>query len=189
MEIINKMAQECYLKYREALDNESFADLYAALSDIKAHHRAKVLSQAIGDEHDAQSSYDDVLFKVIAKDGITDITRMLYVCLKYERIKLYRKNSRWKERTYFPESEAEFGGCIDRPAPDSIGLLRALIDRSNEPVASLIVNMTLQGEKKESISATCNRAGLHHNTGLRSLRRLKRYYNEEIDGSLSEYLA
>lgn len=189
MKIIDVHAQECYLRYRQTLHNESFTELYIALADVKTWHKSKVLSSGAGDVYDAESSFDDVLFGLASRDDIADIRRLLYVSLRFTRLKLYRKNSRWKERTYYPESDAEFGKTIDRIEPDRAEFIRALIDRSGEKTAALIADMALSSNGKESISGISGRAGLHHNTALRSLRRLRRYYNAEIDGDLTEYLA
>ncbi|GAB6927125.1 hypothetical protein JCM10914A_11080 [Paenibacillus sp. JCM 10914] len=187
--IIDVHAQECYLRYRQTLDNESFTELYIALADVKSWHKSKVSSSGAGDVYDAESSFDDVLFGLASREGITDIRRLLYVSMRFTRLKLYRKNTKWQERIYYPESDAEFGGTVDRIEPDRTELIRALIDRSGEKTAALIADMALRSNAKESITSISGRAGLHHNTALRSLRRLRRYYNVEIDGDLAEYLA
>lgn len=182
-------AQDCYLRYRQAQDNDNFADLYAALADIKSWHRAKVLWTGAGDVHDAESSFDDILFGLANRDGITDIRRLLYVSLRYARLRLYKKNASWRDRTYYPESDAEFGATIDRAEPDRADFILTLVKRSTEKTAALIVDMALKTDGNESISALADRMGTHHHAAFRSLRRLRRYYNPEIDGSLGEYLA
>lgn len=182
-------AQELYLRFREAQDNGSFSELYEALADIKSWHRAKVLSTGAGDSYDAESSFDDVLFSIANRDGITDIRRLLYVSLRYARLRLYKKNAKWSDCTYYPESDAEFGGTYDREEPDRADFILTLVKRSNEPVAALITNMALKCEEKASVSGLAGQAGFHQQTVFRSLRRLRRYYNPEIDGSLADYLA
>lgn len=189
MEIINFHAQECYLRYRQALDNDSFADLYAALSDIKRRHRSKVLTTGAGDAYDADSTFDDALFSVASKDDVTDVCRLLYVHLRYARIRLYNKNARWRDHVYYPEEYEEFGATVDRVEPDRIGFIRELIVRSGEEVAALITDMALTNGGTESISAISGQVGLHHNTVFRSFKRLRKYYNADMDGNLAEYFA
>ncbi|GIP21051.1 hypothetical protein [Paenibacillus sp. J22TS3] len=189
MNVLDEHAQECYLRYRQTRDNESFTDLYEVLKDIKSWHRAKVLSTGAGDVYDAESSFDDVLLVIANRDGITDICRLLYVSLRYARLRVYKKNSSWSGRIYYPESDAEFGGTNDREETDRAGFILSLVKRSNEPVAALIADMALKTDGKESISSLADRAGTHHHKAFRSLRRLRRYYNPEIDGGLAEYLA
>lgn len=189
MKVIDTHAQECYLRYREAQDNASFADLYNALADVKSWHRSKVISTQAGDIYDADSSFDDTIFVLAKRDDVVDIRRLLYIHLRYARIRLYHNTARWRDRTYYPEEYEEFGATVDRIEPDRAGLILTLVKRSNEPVAALITDMALKTDGDESISAITGRAGLHHNTAFRSLRRLRRFYNADKDGNLAEYLA
>lgn len=189
MNVLDEHAQQCYLRYRLVQDNQSFTDLYAALKNMKSWHRAKVLSTGVGDVYDAESSFDDVLLGLLKRDDITDICRMLYVYLRYKRIDLHRKGSRWNDRVYYPESDVEFGATVDLVEPDRIGFIRELIERSGEEVAALITDMALADGGGESISALSGQAGLHHNTVFRAFKRLRRFYDEDIDGELSEYIA
>lgn len=182
-------AHECYLRYREMQDNGSFTDLYKALANIKSWHRAKVLAMGAGDVYDADSTFDDALLSVASRDDVYDVCRLLYVYLRYARIKLYRKNGDWRDHTYYPESDVEFGATVDREEPDRAGFILTLVKRSNEPVAAVISDMALKTDGKVTISELANQAGTHHHAAFRSLRRLRRYYNPEIDGSLGEYLA
>ncbi|MMZ61161.1 hypothetical protein D1872_232950 [compost metagenome] len=167
----------------------TFDELYASVADIKRWHRWRVVSSGAGDVYDADSSFDDVVLRLAGRDDITDFRRLLYVYLKYKRIDIYRKNTQWKARTYYPEQDTEFGAITDRPQPDRAGFIRELIDRSGEETAALIADMALKTDGNESISALAERMGTHHHAAFRSLRRLRRYYNPEIDGSLAEYLA
>ncbi|MMZ65750.1 hypothetical protein D3C76_1324270 [compost metagenome] len=76
---------------------------------------------------------------------------------------------------------------MDRIEPDRIGFIRELLDRSGEEVAALITDMALTNGGTESISAISGQAGFHHNTVFRSFKRLRRYYNPDMDGNLAEY--
>ncbi|MCH1641799.1 hypothetical protein MJ257_17020 [Paenibacillus timonensis] len=189
MKVIDTHAQECYLRYREAQDNATFTDLYNALADVRSRHRSKVISSKAGDTYDADSSFDDILLSLASRDDITDIRRLLYVHLRYARIRLYHKTARWRDHTYYPEEYEEFGATVDRIQPNIVGLIRDLLDRSGDKTAALIANMTLQTDGNESISAVAGRAGVHHHAAFRPLKRLRRYYNAEMDGELAEYFA
>ncbi|MGG6309979.1 hypothetical protein [Paenibacillus macerans] len=189
MNVIDTHAQEGYLRYREAQDNASFTDLYNTLADVKSRHRSKIISTRAGDIYDSDSSFDDILFMLAKRDDVVDIRRLLYIHLRYARIRLYHKTARWRDHTYYPEEYEEFGATFDRVESDRVGLIRELLDRSGDKTAALIVSMTLQTDGRESISSVAGRAGLHHNTVLRPLRRLRKFYNAEKDGELAEYLA
>lgn len=189
MNVLDEHAQECYLRYRQSQDSGSFTELYEALADIKSWHRSKVLSTGAGDVYDADTSFDDILLGLASRDDITDIRRLLYVSLRFTRTKIYHKNARWRDRTYYPESDAEFGATVDREEPDRAGFILTLVERSGEDVAALITDMALADGGGESISALSGQAGLHHNTVFRALKRLRRFYDADIDGELSDYIA
>ncbi|MDU7472114.1 MAG: hypothetical protein E7L01_01955 [Paenibacillus macerans] len=167
----------------------TFDELYASLSDIKRWHRRRVVSSGAGDVYDADASFDDAVLGLAARDDITDFRRLLYVHLRYKRIELWRKNARWRDRTYYPQEYEEFGATVDRIEPDRAGFIRELVERSGDKTAALIVDLARQTDGKESISALASRAGTHHHAAFRALRRLRRYYDAEKDGDLAEYLA
>ncbi len=167
----------------------TFDELYASLSDVKHWHRRRVISFGAGDVYDADASFDDVVLRLAARDDITDFRRLLYVHLRYKRINLWRKNARWRNRVRYPESDAEFGVTVDRIEPDRAGLIRELIERSGNKAAATFAAMVLATDGSVSISALAGRAGTHHHAAFRSLRRLRRFYDADMDGNLSEYLS
>lgn len=184
MRVINEKAQKYYVRYRQSQDSDTFTDLYNALSAVRHWFRRKV-----GELHDANTIFDDSLLYLVQKDGITDITRLLYRHLMYRRLDLWQKNKSRSERFYFTEEESMFGATFDREETSGSAFIYELVERSGSTAGADIVSQVLATDGSVSISAIAARMGMHHYAALRSLKRLGRYYDADIDGQLSEYLA
>jgi hypothetical protein len=192
--------------------NEVFTEIYAATKKERNINRSRVTASGYGDEADAQTVFDDVIFKMLGDTRITDFERTLNRRLRTKRIDLLRKVVRTRARQcsldemYEEESE---GTPIPEEVLDKIKTVtaeqsyldakketnqRQLIDffsrsAKTDSTTTTIVAAFLKSDDNTSPNAIAKSLGLHHETVSRKLRSLSRLHDANRFGEYREYLA
>lgn len=203
--------------HRQNPTAETFNRLYEeAAAEFGEFHRDTLRSRGCQDEHRAQETFDNAVLELSRRDDIKDFTNSLSAALKLKRLEVFRRNKRRRKRVvgsldevvedvssgeYQPKYKLPPEICAASAEVEAIPimgtkkeaekrqLLDILVDRANDPVATLIAteNRTFDCDDF-SVNAFAKTLGIHHQEARRKLDLIARQFRPEVDGDILEYL-
>lgn len=199
-----------YRHYKENPTEPNFADLYSqARTDFLQANRAKMVIMGYLDTNDADSVFDDAVWKAANKDDLDNFGLWLRTSLRNERIDFVRAESRRRKRiagyinedvgggksastlilkTEKEEVENEVFYSEEKKRTNQRQLVSSLLEPltvQSDPFMSEIIERVKSGESPGAIAKS---HGLERNTVVRKIRHLSRHYDRQIYGDITDYL-
>lgn len=187
--------QKAYEQYAEDRCNDTFVKLYREAENLfKKINRGKI--GFMGDRNDADEIFDETVWQMSQRDGITNFGAFLSTGLKNGRCDFFRKEGRHTSRViaYLDDSE-RCPVTLRAPEPPELTgkekeqrqLLQSLIEYSGNEVAIAVVDLGQTRADLTSITEICTALNFHHVQGFRAMRRLSRGYDPVKHGDITDY--
>lgn len=189
--------------------DHTLRELYdEAVNTFRRWHRTQTISLRKGDEHDADTYFDDTFLKLCQRDDIQDFGKTFSRALNVGRLKIGRNNGRRQKRysltvdesrenedgSHTPiceiisELSAELTFIENKKRADQLQLIDSLVnDPSKVDCETKLI--ASQFREYDSITALSKALGMHHEYVKRKLRKLARHYDANRFGSHRDYLA
>jgi DNA-directed RNA polymerase specialized sigma24 family protein len=200
--------------YRATKDQAVFAEIYAEVDEERRTNKRLVLRSGLGDENDADSIFDERLFKLISRDDVIDFGKLLSTALKNARLSFYRAEKRRRAHYILaPKSNSDDDGDeaptshliadeldmeheaverLDKKKEDQQRqLLVSIHESARIPFDSEMVRAIKELQRLEqrfSIEALAKALGIQRNTLARKLERLGRAYDRNVHGEITDYI-
>lgn len=189
--------------------DQTFREMYdEAVKVFQKTHRAQTLAMRRGDEHDADSYFNDAFLRLSQRDDIDDFARTFSKALRIGRLKIGRDNGR-RQRLItvtldatIEQEDGSYTPIYETPTVESAEVTYArskkeadqlqLIDFLENDPGQVDRDTTLilsQFRQYDSITALAKALGMHHEFVKRKLRKLSRRYDANRFGDVRDYLA
>ena len=200
-----------YRQYKEEPSESNFQQLYKeAKSEFLLPNRGKMLNMGYSDPNDADSVFNDAIWKAIQKeDPIENFGLWIRTSLKNERLDFLKLERRRRKRvshyldehpdegnsapklvlkTDNEEVENEVFRSEEKKRTNQRQLVSSLLEPLtvlSDPLMTDIIQRVKLGENPGAIAKS---HGLDRNTVVRKLHNLSRNYDRNIYGDIAEYL-
>lgn len=190
--------------------DDTLRELYGeAVKVFRRWHRTQTRALRKGDEHDADTYFDNTFMRLCKREGIRDFGRTFSSALKVERLKIGRDNERRQRRHILsldaPKENNE-GDSYAVEFSDDISAEDAYLDRKKEtdqrqltdflahsgrpdPLTISLVEAYRTAPLGTSDTAIAKSIGIHHETAKRLLLKLSQHYDANRFGDVRDYLA
>ncbi|NOU98436.1 hypothetical protein [Paenibacillus planticolens] len=197
--------------YRATMDQAVFSEIYEEVSEERRTNKRMVVRSGFGDENDADSIFNEKLFKLIGREDIVDFGKTFSTTLKRARLTFFRDEKRRRARYILaPKSNSD---CDSDEAPtshliaDELDMEYEVVERldkkKEDQQRQLLVSLHESGRipfdsemvpaikelPRFSIEALARALGVQRNTLARKFERLARAYDRNVHGDVADYIS